>query len=83
MEEYQFSLFVKYEGEAEDENLVQILYKYFSLKGKSGGGDCQVFQINPDLFCVSFKSEQGKAKPLQLIALVHVSDVINAFLLVE
>ncbi|KAI4886313.1 hypothetical protein NFI96_016732 [Prochilodus magdalenae] len=63
MEEYRYHLFATYEGEG-SKNMAQILFKHFSLKGKSGGGDCQVSTISSDLFCISFKSEQVRDRAL-------------------
>ncbi|KAF4088969.1 hypothetical protein AMELA_G00060800 [Ameiurus melas] len=65
MEEYQHQLFVKYAGEEECKDLLKTFQKHFSLKGTSGGGDCCVFQISPNLFCVSFRSEQVRDRVLQ------------------
>lgn len=62
MAEYQHQLFVTYEGEEKYKDLLKTFQKHFSLKGASGGGDCCVFQTLPNLFCVAFKSEQGKQK---------------------
>ncbi|XP_036451880.1 protein mono-ADP-ribosyltransferase PARP14-like [Colossoma macropomum] len=58
MEEYRYHLFATCEREAESKDMAQILCKHFSVKGKSGGGDCKVFEISSGLFCISFKSEQ-------------------------
>ncbi|KAG9330794.1 hypothetical protein JZ751_022074 [Albula glossodonta] len=59
MEESGYRVFASCEGSLGTENTPEQVLRYFSLRSKSGGGECAVSQVGPHLYCVTFRSEEG------------------------
>ncbi|XP_077332069.1 protein mono-ADP-ribosyltransferase PARP14-like [Lithobates pipiens] len=57
MGDYPFSIIVKY-NKALNQRQEKEQRRYFTMKRKSGGGDCNITQLNPTQYRVSYKTRE-------------------------
>lgn len=58
MENYQYAVFFEANNLSDVE--VKQIHKYFSIRRRSGGGQCEINKVGENTYNISFVNEEGK-----------------------
>lgn len=58
MEKYEHGVFFEAENLSDTE--LKHIHKYFQIKRRSGGGDCEILKVDANNYKICFREKEGK-----------------------
>ncbi len=58
MESYKYTVF--FEAKSLSDAELEHIHKHFKIRGKSGGGECEIDKVGNNTYKIGFRTEKGK-----------------------
>lgn len=70
MENYKYTVF--FEAKSLSDVELEHIHKYFKIRKKSGGGECEIDKVGNNTYKIGFRSEKGKHFLLLRVFFTHL-----------